>query len=243
MAANSHIRAIIWDYDGTLVDTGQKNLNVTKKLIRDIAHKNPDDITALQSLENYDEAIKKTSNWRELYTKEFGLSEEQTDSAGRLWTEYQLNDTTPTAYYDGIDSVLESLKTFPQGIVSANAHLNIEHALQVCDLLRYFSCIVGYEQVAYERQKPEPDGVLMCLEKIAKLDTGVIFYIGDHEADARCVFNSNKAFKRQNRDIRVISIGAFYGSEHDDSDWKVKPDYKAADTQDIISIIQSFSSR
>jgi hypothetical protein len=30
--SNTNINAIIWDYDGTLVDTRQKNMNVTKKI-------------------------------------------------------------------------------------------------------------------------------------------------------------------------------------------------------------------
>jgi len=239
LTTNNNIRAIIWDYDGTLVDTTQKNLNVTKKIILDL-NRDPDTIKALHSLENYKNAIMRTENWRELYTAEFGLSEELTDTAGTLWTEYQMNDTTPALPYDGIDRVLENLKAFPQGIVSANAHSNIERALRSCDLLTYFRCIIGYEQVGLERQKPEADGVLKCLGNMADIDNGVIFYIGDHETDVRCVRNANKALREQGQDVQIVSIAAFYDSKQDASEWGIEPDFRAQETEEIIDIIQSF---
>ena len=36
MVSNMNIQAIIWDYDGTLVDTLHKNLNATKRIIEAI---------------------------------------------------------------------------------------------------------------------------------------------------------------------------------------------------------------
>ena len=33
MVSNTNIKAIIWDYDGTLVDTRHKNLHVTRNII------------------------------------------------------------------------------------------------------------------------------------------------------------------------------------------------------------------
>lgn len=45
MISNGNIRAIIWDYDGTLVDTRLKNLNVTTWQIRpDFEAQRADDI-------------------------------------------------------------------------------------------------------------------------------------------------------------------------------------------------------
>ena len=35
----SQILAVIWDYDGTLVDTGMKNLNVTRNIVKKITGK------------------------------------------------------------------------------------------------------------------------------------------------------------------------------------------------------------
>ncbi|MFQ5863861.1 MAG: HAD family hydrolase [bacterium] len=237
---NNKIRAIIWDYDGTLADTRQKNLNVTKKIIEKVTGTSAEKIAALQSLEKYDQAHRNATNWRELYMTVYGLSKEQTDDAGKLWAEYQLRDNTPTPFYDGIEEVLINLNWLPHGIVSQNAQTNIANVLQTRGLLDYFGYIVGYEQVDFEKQKPEPDGVLMCLEKIAELTSGFVFYIGDHEVDVKCALNANEVFRKNGLDINVVSIGASYGFKHDDSGWTIKPDYEAKTTHDIINIIQNF---
>jgi phosphoglycolate phosphatase-like HAD superfamily hydrolase len=89
--SNTNINAIIWDYDGTLVDTCHKNLNVTKKIIASTTKTDASKFPALQSLEKYDVANRRTSNWRELYRQEFNLTENQIDEAGRMWSAYQLN--------------------------------------------------------------------------------------------------------------------------------------------------------
>jgi HAD superfamily hydrolase (TIGR01549 family) len=239
MTKNRNTLAVIWDYDGTLADTLQKNLNVTRKIIEKIAGVSAEKISALQSLEKYTEANKNATNWRDLYVTVYGLSQEQTNEAGKLWTEYQLSDKTPTPFYNGIDKVLRNLQHLPHGIVSQNAQTNIAKVLREWGLLNYFSYIVGYEEVDFEKQKPEPDGILMCLEKIAGLTSGVVFYIGDHEVDMKCALKANKTFKENNLDINVVSIGAFYGAHHDDSDWTIKPDYTAKTTEDIIHIIKN----
>lgn len=41
-------------------------------------------------------------------------------------------------------------------------------------------------------------------------------------------------------DLKIFSIGAFYGSEIDKSDWRVKPDYEALKVQDVFNIIKEF---
>ena len=53
MISNGNIRAIFWDYDGTLVNTRLKNLNVTRKIIESIVETGTAEFSALQSQENY----------------------------------------------------------------------------------------------------------------------------------------------------------------------------------------------
>jgi phosphoglycolate phosphatase-like HAD superfamily hydrolase len=172
MTNNKSTLAIIWDYDGTLVDSRQKNFNVTRKILATIAGAGIESIAALQSL---------------------------------------------------------------------NAQGTIANTLQGWGVLDHFRHIVGYEQVDYARQKPAPDGMLRCLEKLTKLTNGAVFYVGDHEVDARCASNANKVLSENGVDIKILCIGAFYGTGHDDSDWMIKPDFKAQTTREIAHIIQEFS--
>lgn len=240
--ANTNINAIIWDYDGTLVDTRHKNLNVTRNIVESLINTDADTFTALQSLENYHQANRRRSNWRELYRSEFNFSESQIDAAGEMWTAYQLKDDTKVTFFEGIEEVVGELADFPHGIVSQNSKSSIEKLLEKNHLLLLFKHIVGYEEVDFKKQKPEPDGLLNCIEKLSACESGVICYIGDHETDAQCAHRANRVLMESKPNVRVVSIGAFYDSGPDPSTWNVHPDYEAHKVEDILDIIDQIKS-
>lgn len=239
MKPNINIHAIVWDYDGTLADTRHKNLNVTKKIVEKVTGSDSDQFPALQSIANYSLAINGTANWQELYRLEFKFADDLIDIAGRLWTDYQIKDKTLVPFYDGIHDVIKALENFSQGIVSQNSHHIITHQLQENELGDYFKSVIGYEEVDFAKQKPQPDGLLMCVEQLTKLISGYVVYIGDHETDSQCAFNANQVFKEKHIDMEIISVGAFYGDNIDDSNWKRKPDFKARNAKDILEIINN----
>ena len=100
MASDKRLIAVIWDYDGTLVDTRHKNLNVTRKIIERITKRSADEFPMLENIEEYHRATMDTSNWRKCYREEFEIGEEQVKEAGSLWTEYQLNDYPPVNVFE-----------------------------------------------------------------------------------------------------------------------------------------------
>ena len=235
------ICAIIWDYDGTLVDSRQKNLNVTRKIVSQILKGDPTEIPALSSLTNYHQAHIQATNWREFYKESFGLTEEQTDDAGRMWTEYQLEDQTSIPLIDGVGETIISLRSFPQGIVSQNSRENIIQYLKQKNLHSYFKSIIGYEEVDLDKQKPNPEGLMMCIERLTDFKPGVVIYIGDHESDVQCALNANNILSEKNPETKIISIGAFYGFKVDTSDWSVLPDYQIQNAVDIKNIVNNFN--
>ncbi len=240
MTTNKKILAIIWDYDGTLVDSRQKNLNVSRKIVSKILRGDPTEIPALSSLTNYHQAHIKATNWREFYKESFGFDENQTDDAGRMWTGYQLEDQTPIPLIDGVEKAIISLRRFPQGIVSQNSRSIIANYLGNNSLLSYFGEIIGYEQVDLKRQKPYPDGLLMCIERVMDSRTGYVLYVGDHETDVQCALNANNILSENKAEIKIISVGAFYGFNVVTSGWSVLPDYQIQNAADIKSIVNNF---
>jgi beta-phosphoglucomutase-like phosphatase (HAD superfamily) len=100
------MKALFWDFDGTLVDSRLKNYQVTKKIIEDTTNKDPINLPFLKSFENYKNGIAGFTNWRDIYKTGIGLSDDETDQIGRLWTEYQLNDITHTPLFGGIKEVI-----------------------------------------------------------------------------------------------------------------------------------------
>jgi len=239
---NTKIKAIIWDYDGTLVDTRHKNLNVTRSIVESLIETDADAFTALQSLENYHLANRRRSNWRELYRSELNFSESQIDAAGEMWTAYQLKDDTEVTFFEGIEEVIAELTQFPHGIVSQNSKSSIKKLLEKNHLLPYFKHIVGYEEVDFQKQKPEPDGLLSCIEKLSSSDSGLVCYIGDHETDAQCAHRANHVLMKNKVKVRIVSIGAFYDSGPDPPTWDVRPDYEAHKVEDILDIIDQIES-
>jgi len=235
--SSTNINAIIWDYDGTLVDTRHKNLNVTKKIIASTTKTDASKFPALQSLENYDIANRRTSNWRELYRQEFNLNENQIDEAGRMWTTYQLNDDTEAVFYEGLETVINELSEFPHGIVSQNSRSSIARHLEKKHIRSFFKHIVGYEEVDLKKQKPEPDGLLSCMEKLSALKPGYVCYIGDHETDVLCARAANRALQENNVKVKIFSIGACYDNVTDTSTWIVRPDFEAERVEDILKIV------
>ena len=137
------LTAVVWDYDGTLVDTREKNLSVTRRLIETVSPSPAGDLPVLESVEAYEAALLKVRSWREFYRDYLHLSEERTDEAGLLWASYQESDTTPVRVFDGVSLVLGGLQQVPQGIFSLNSRGNIHEALEASDLSAYFGSIVG----------------------------------------------------------------------------------------------------
>jgi len=235
-----NIKAIIWDYDGTLVDSRIKNLNVTRKIIEKATGKDYSAFPALTNIPEFEKAHQQSENWRDFYFREFNFTEEQTNQFGPWWTEFQLSDTTNIELYPGVFQLLSALKKYPQAIVSQNSRDNILNLVQNQNIEDIITCVVGFEEVKINRQKPYPDGLIKCLNNIDSSKTGVIFCIGDHETDIQLAHNTNKYFSNNGSHIKVISIGAFYIFPTDTSNWTYKPNYEANSTEDVLDIINSF---
>lgn len=237
---SKNICAIIWDYDGTLFDTRERNYNVTKKIVNKVkgTYKN---FPALYSVKDYYNSHLQARNWRDFYRDQFYLDENEIDEAGKLWTEFQLNDDTIVPPIDGISSTIKSLN-FPQGIVSQNSKENIVQNLKRNNLHAFFQSIIGYEEVNLKLQKPHPAGLLKCIEYFCNSKSGIVFYIGDHETDLRTAKNANEFFEKNNRSLKVISIAAAYSECFHSNNLKNDFDYNAGTADEILNIISEFKS-
>ena len=234
--------AFIWDFDGTLADTRLRNYRVVRRLIEEAAGTSPDTIPALASRDTYDRVNRQFVNWRELYTREFGFSEEETDRLGRLWEAYQLRDETPVDLFAGVTDVLSALELTPHGIVSQNARAQIARTLDAAGITRHFGVIVGCEEVHIKRQKPEPDGLLACLKTLSGFGPGRAVYIGDHETDVRCARNAAKALAARGSALELVSLAVQFTGTGDPGQWAYPPDYVARSPREIIDIARGLGA-
>jgi HAD superfamily hydrolase (TIGR01549 family) len=230
------LTAVLWDFDGTLADTRARNYQVVRRVIADATGKPADHMPALRSREVYDRVNHSYANWRDLYIREFGFSEEETDRVGRLWTEYQLADDTPAPVFRGLKSALAALGKLPHGIVSMNGRRQIERTMQAAALSPYFRWVVGWEDVDIRRQKPEPDGILACLERVTDGVPGTVLYVGDHETDVRCAARATEELERRGAEVEVVAVLACFGGAVNHDHWPVRPAYTARRPRDVVAV-------
>ena len=234
------MKALFWDFDGTLVDSRQKNYQVTKRLITASTNKDLGDISFLETFENYKKGIARYSNWRDIYQSGFGLSPEETDAIGSLWTEFQLNDNTPVPIFSGIEDVFKVYGDSPNIIISQNSKQNIVQILEENKISSFFNMILGFEEVDIRKQKPDPTAFINCIEYLSLKNDYAIYYIGDHETDVKFARNTSEILMSNNSTSTIKSIGVFYGNDQQVSDWKIKPDFAANSPADIIRIIDDW---
>ena len=229
------IDAILWDYDGTLVNSIPKNIDITKQILSIVAP----DLTGenlpryLNSESEYHKANHAAKNWQELYQKYYGLTARETMKAGSLWGEYQIKNKTIVKLYTGIQAVITELSSLPHGICSQNSSKNIWQVLEQANIHTSFKAVIGYDDVANNAQKPSADGGIKCLlEMFDDISDKTIMYVGDHEADVQFARNLDKILGKS---VKVISVAVTY-SGSTPKKWNYQPDFTLGQPQDILAI-------
>jgi len=226
------IDAILWDFDGTLVNSAPKNISITRDILSEVApHLSGNNLPEfLRNESKYHEANHAAENWRDLYIRFLGFTQEETDLAGSLWSEHQRLNTTPVPIFDGITDVIQAFTHIPHGICSQNSTANILSLLDAESLASYFKCVVGYEDVPYNRQKPASDAGVMCLEKISgKFRNQTLLVIGDHESDVMFARNISRDIDDSNT---VIAIAVSYSGAEPEK-WDCRPDRVISRPQEL----------
>lgn len=231
------IDAILWDYDGTIVNSVQKNIDITKRILSEVAPRLTGDNlpSCLNSPELYHKANHESVNWQDLYLNHYGLTETEMVEAASLWTPYQMDNSIPVSLFEKITETIHQI-TQPQAICSQNSSKIIHQVLHEQNLLNKFETIVGYDDVPLNVQKPNAFGGIQCLKKIFSGNYQKnIIYIGDHEVDVEFARNIAREIGSQNI---VISILVTY-SGADATKWSYKPDFQIDSPSDILDILRS----
>lgn len=228
------IDAILWDYDGTLVNSVSKNIDITKQIISVVAPKLTGINTPkyLRSEKEYYIANHQSNNWQDLYVNYYGMSKEEMMEAGKMWAKYQLKNETPVKLFSGIAKTVSQIQ-LPQGICSQNSSKNINQVLVDNNLNHKFKSIVGYDDIPLDMQKPLAFGGIECLKQIFEhIHNKTILYIGDHEGDVKFARNIEKELDSS----KVISVVAKYSGANVKS-WTFKPDFELETPTDILEIL------
>ncbi len=167
----SEIKLIMFDYDGTIMDTFLLSCHVYNRIFKEFNIEK--EFTKRQFQELFE------TDWREALKKLNLITKEQWDRCGEIYNEHTADYEDDFRCYPHIEEILEQLhKKYILAIVSNGNKKNIASKLKKCNLLQYFDYISGYEQ----GEKPSPKPLLKCMNKL-NIKPEQSIYIGDMDGD------------------------------------------------------------
>ncbi|HHG90486.1 MAG TPA: phosphoglycolate phosphatase [Devosia sp.] len=172
------MRAIIFDLDGTLVDSAPGIHAAACQMLAAHGHKPIDLSTARSFIGNgigkFVERIMRQANIGFSSTTHKQLTTEFT----RI---YAGNPALHTTLYPGVRQALEQLKSaeFALGVCTNKIHAISVQMLETLDISDFFSSVIGGDSLS--TNKPDPAMLFASMEELGASDA---IFIGDSEVDA-----------------------------------------------------------
>jgi len=169
------VSAVLFDLDGTLLDTAPDLVNALRLVCAEQSVTPPE----------FDSAARQVSNGAIGLTRLAFPDESeanQTELCARLVELYAENICVHTRPYPGMQQVIEQLiaDNVPWGVVTNKLRRLAVPILETLGLLEHCRTVVGGDTAA--RNKPHPDPILYALEELGYAADTVV-YVGDHQKD------------------------------------------------------------
>ncbi len=162
-----HIRAVLWDMDGVLVDSLQLDLDVCEKILREYFGSH---IRLEREFIRSVFAYHPPEFWRRIFEKtaaEYGIPDMETyyDKIVDKYNEYRLHAVFRVN--PGIREILQDARKIPLklAVVSNNATSEVEQSLRLAGISDLFDLIVGNDIRDMEK-KPAPDTYLFAARSL-----------------------------------------------------------------------------
>lgn len=169
MTDNQHIKTLLFDWDGTLVDSAQLGLVAFEKTFDQLG------VPFVHSV--YEETY--SPNWYSTY-EALGLKKELWEVADELWIRHYGEECAPLI--EGVGETLLSLRSkgYELAVVTSGSRSRVSREVEQCVLRDAFAAIICNEDIV--NKKPHPEGLLLA---IGSLDVGPsqCAYVGDAPED------------------------------------------------------------
>ena len=203
-------KSIIFDLDGTILDTEKMNFIPLQKLIKEELNK---DIP-------YKDLLKYRANPGKITLKALGFKD--IEKSYSKWVKYVYEYEEGAKLYDGFDEVIKALhsNSILCGIASSKMKDQYEIDFLKTGLHIYMKSVVLAEDT--ENHKPHPEPLLKALEGL-NTEPHYSIYVGDTLSDY-------KAAKSAGMDFALASWGA-------DDSHEIDADYILNEPKDILHIL------
>ena len=217
------IRAVLFDFDGTVADTAKTIVETFRSTL------------SQAGLKEHTEAEIRATIGLPLNTSfmilENQLSLEEANKLCAIYEEiYQETAFKKLEAYDGIREVLKDVRSrgLKAAVVSSKKTRIIEEMVQALDIAEYFDVLLGEDQV--ENKKPAPDMALKALRLLGDIDPSEGLVLGDSTYDIRM---GNTA--------GCHTVWASYGYGKGDDVLKENPDFIVEDPRGLAGILDRLS--
>lgn len=162
------IDTVIFDWDGTLIDTADMTFVAFKRALVDLG-------ISLDG-EVYEKIY--SPDWRRMY-QALRLSPRHWDEADRLWMHYYENNIP--ALVEGCRNMLDALVgKYCLGIVTNGSRSRVLREMDALGVAKTFNAVITSDDVTC--RKPHPEGLISAMKKICK-PPQVCCYVGDSRED------------------------------------------------------------
>lgn len=211
------IKAILFDLDGTIIDTYDLILTSMRYALEKVLGK------------RYPESQLMHKVGQPLRTQMYDYtdSDETVDELLRVYREHnKIHQGELAKSFAGTKESLDALKRsgFPLGIVTSKMHIPALRGLKQFELEEYFDFIIGSDDC--EKHKPDPDPVLYGA-KLMKVDPEFCIYVGDSPYDIQAGNAAN-----------MHTIAALWGMFSRDVLEKEQPDQLCESITELPKIVQ-----
>ena len=171
------ISTILFDWDGTLVDSAQLGLVAYEKSFADLGV--PFDHDAYRAVYS--------PNWLTVY-EGLGLPKEHWQRADELWTQHY--DEQSAKLIKGAGETVAEIrqKGYRLGVVSSGNDCRVNREINELGLGGFFEVVVCHEQI--RNRKPHPEGIEVALQQL-RVGSMQTAYVGDSPEDIQMGKSAN----------------------------------------------------
>jgi len=209
------IKNILFDLDGTLLDTNELIIQSFKHTYKRHLNK---DVDKEEIIKSFGEILKITLD------REFGQYSEE---AIKTYREFQVeNFEKLITIFDGVGTGVKELYRlgYKLAVVTSRLNESAVRGLKHFGLLEYFESIITASDT--ELHKPDPTPALMALEKLGGKRSETII-IGDSPFDILCGKNAG-----------ITSVAVGWSALPMDTILKCEPDYVVQSMKELLVLIE-----
>src|ERR1700726_1363452 len=177
----SSVRALIFDLDGTLIDSKQDLIHSVNAMLRELGR---GELPA-ETISGY---IGHGAPQLVARALGDGSTEEQRQQALQFFLSYyEEHKMDTTCAYPGVPETLEKLATMPMGVLTNKPVRISVRILEAMGLSKYFQAIYGGN--SFQTKKPDPLGATTILREL-NAEPREALLVGDSEVDVQTARNA-----------------------------------------------------